>query len=462
MQRDARALIDGEWVADATHTRDNLNPATGEVIGTYPELRADDVIAAVDAATRAVESWRATPVSERAAILAKAQTLLAEQLDILAEVVTAEQGKTLCEAVGELWTVGELLERAAREGREIAARPGPGATQVRRRRRGVGVVAVLTPWSLPAALPAREIGAALVTGNAVLFKPASLTPLTAELIVDTFTRAGLPAGVLNLIQGAGEAVGQALVHDRRVAAVSVVGSRATARRVRLDVTGRDARTRTDVGGTGTVILLADGDLEATANTVVGSAFRCAGQSAAATGRVVVSEAMADALVEQLVARAKALVLGDGMDPDVTTGPTVDSHQMNRALTHVAVARDEGARLCCGGDRVTGNGCDRGFFVAPTVLDGVTPGMRIAREEVFGPVVSVLRVDDDAGAVATANALGDGRGVSVYSSDPDRALGVAEACDAAEVFINHPASGSESNGMRAALEFFSEAQTVHLG
>jgi aldehyde dehydrogenase (NAD+) len=471
----AQAFINGEWI-DGTSRGDNINPATLAPVGSYPILGAADARAAIEAAHRAYPAWRQTPAPKRADILFRALGLLRARADEIARALTAEEGKTLPDARGEVQKSINFLEFVAGEGRRLNGETIPSEmenTLAYTVREPLGVVAVITPWNFPVAIPVWKIAPALVTGNTVVFKPASLTPWTADLVARVFIDAGVPRGVLNLVTGPGGAVGEVLIADPRVAAISFTGSNEVGIRLYAKGAARGAKVQCEMGGKNPIVVLDDADLELAAQATAQGAFGSTGQRCTATSRAIVMSSVADAYVQRVVALARAVRVGNGAEDGTTMGPCVDRTQLETVLRYFDIAKTDGARLCTGGTRVANLD---GFFVAPTVYDHVTPGMRIAQEEIFGPVLSVLRVDSLDEALEVANGVAYGLTSSIYSKDVGRVFRFLDRIESGITHVNSPTMGGEAQlpfgGIKAtgvghremgrtAIEFYSELKTVYV-
>jgi len=441
-------LIGGQWVGPSTEKYEPcLNPAdTREVLGQFPRSGAADAKAAVDAAAKAFPGWAATPPPERGRILGRAHAILKGKLDLLAEALCREEGKVLGEARGEVLKGLNLLEFYAGEGFRIHGKTLPSesrSTLSFTLRQPVGPVALITPWNFPFAIPAWKTAPALVAGCTAVLKPASLTPICTHLLAEALQEAGLPAGVLNVVTGPGSAVGDALVDDPRIRAVSFTGSNEVGVRLYQRVAARGVKVTLEMGGKNPVIVLDDADLELAAEGILQGAFGSTGQRCTATSRVVVTPGIAPRLTEALVERARKLRVGNGMTPGVQMGPAVDPSQLNTDLDAIAAARGEGARLLCGGERLSGEEHAHGFFVAPTVFDSVQPGSRLARDEVFGPVLALMAARDPEQAVQLANDVAFGLTASIYTSDYFAALRFVEKAEVGMIHVNQPTVGGEA-------------------
>jgi len=473
-----RDLIGGEWVEAADGaTFETRNPAhPDEVLGTFPQATAQDAARAVAAAAEALPGWAATPAPSRGAVLFRAAELLDERRDEVARTLTREEGKTLAEATAEVVRARDILRYFAGEGWRRAGELLPANTagaMLYSRREPLGVVAAITPWNFPIAIPAWKVAPALVYGDTVVLKPASATPLTALRLVECLVDAGLPAGVLNFVTGRGGVVGEALAADPVVRGLTFTGSHAVGAGIYGRATQHFARVQLEMGGKNATVVLDDADLDLAVRLVVTGGFGLTGQSCTATSRVVVTEKVADRFVGRLAEAAAALKVGDGLEPGVQMGPAASAEQLATDLDYVAVAKEEGAELVAGGERLPGDG----YFMQPTVFDHVDPHSRLAQEEVFGPVVAVIRARDFDDALAKANAVGYGLAASVVTRDLRQALAFVERVEAGVVKVNEPTTGlalqapfggfkdSSANTFKeqgpAAVEFYTRTKTVYV-
>ncbi len=471
-------LIGGGWVGASDHaTFETRNPArSDEVLGTFPSATAADAAQAVAAAAEAFPAWAATPAPARGAILFRAAELLEERLDDIATTLTREEGKTLAEAKGEVTRARDILRYFGGEGWRVGGDllpPNTPNAMLFSRREPLGVVAAITPWNFPIAIPAWKLAPALVYGNAIVFKPASATPLTALRLVECLQDAGLPAGVLNFVTGSGATIGDALACDPVVRGLTFTGSHATGAGIYGRATEHFARVQLEMGGKNPTIVLDDADLELAVRLAVMGGFALTGQSCTATSRVIVEEGIADRFAAALAEAAAALRVGDGFAEGVQMGPAVSADQLATDLEYVQIARDEGAELLAGGARAG----DGGHFVQPTVFDRVDAHSRLAQEEVFGPVVGIIRARDLDDALFKANAVGYGLAASVVTNDLRRALTFVDRIEAGVVKVNEPTTGlalqapfggfkqSSANTFKeqgpAALEFFTRTKTVYI-
>jgi alpha-ketoglutaric semialdehyde dehydrogenase len=476
-----RNFINGTWEESASSREvSNTNPAnTDDVLGTVRQATRDEARAAVEAAAAAFPSWRATPAPTRGRIVARAARLLEDNKEELAQLLTREEGKTIAESRGELQRSINVTEFCAGESRRMNGEtiqselPLNFAYTIKQ---PLGVVACVTPWNFPVAIPVWKIAPALVAGNSVVFKPASLTPATAVRIVEIFEEAGIPKGVLNLVLGSGSDAGDEIINHQAVKAVSFTGSNGVGIRLYEQVSRRGAKVQCEMGGKNPVVVLEDADLNVAVESTAQGAFGSSGQRCTATSRAVVINDIADEFVERISARAGSMRIGNGADPNTEMGPSVDESQFKTVLSYIDIGREDGATLVCGGNRATGNGLDKGFFVQPTVFDLVTPDMRIAREEIFGPVLSVMRVKNFEEAMEVANDCEYGLSSSIFSNDAARIFRFVDEIETGMTHINSPTTGGEAHipfgGIKGtgigdreqgstALDFYTELKVVYV-
>ena len=476
-----RNFIAGEWrESSSSRTVPNINPAdTDDVLGTIRQATRDEARAAVEAAANAFQSWRATPAPTRGRIVARAARLMEEQKEELAQLLTREEGKTIAESRGELQRSINVAEFCAGESRRMNGEtiqselPMNFAYTIKQ---PLGVVACVTPWNFPVAIPVWKIAPALVAGNTVVFKPASITPATAVRIVEVFEAAGVPPGVLNLVLGSGSDAGDEIISHPAVKAVSFTGSNGVGIRLYEQVSRRGGKCQCEMGGKNPVVVLEDADMDLAVESTAQGAFGSSGQRCTATSRAVVVNDVADEFVERIAARAKSMRIGNGTDPNTEMGPSVDESQFKTVLSYIDIGREDGATLVCGGSRATGNGLDKGYFVHPTVFDRVTPDMRIAREEIFGPVLSVLRVKNFEEAMQVANDCEYGLSSSIFSNDAARIFRFVDEIETGMTHINSPTTGGEAHipfgGIKGtgigdreqgstALDFYTELKVVYV-
>ncbi|HUS00023.1 MAG TPA: aldehyde dehydrogenase family protein [Pyrinomonadaceae bacterium] len=476
-----RSLIDGEWINSASgRTAPNINPANIEdIIGTIELASRDEARRAVDAAYTAFRGWKQTPAPARGRIVARAARLMEERKEEIAAAITREEGKTISEARGETQRAINVVEFCAGESRRMTGETIPSelpSNFAYTIKEPHGVVACITPWNFPIAIPAWKIAPALVAGNTVVFKPATLTPLTATLLTEIFIEAGLPKGVLNLVLGSGSDAGDEIVNHPAVRAISFTGSTETGLKLFGQVAPRGVKVQAEMGGKNPVVVLEDCDMELAVESTAQGAFGSTGQRCTATSRAVVVDKVADEFVQKIVARAKSFRLGAGDDPNNEIGPSVDEGQFNTVLKYVDIGREDGAEMLCGGKRATGDGLENGYFVEPTVFDRVTTDMRIAQEEIFGPVLSVLRVKDFEEAMRVANDSPYGLSSSVFTNDTNLVYRFVDEIETGMTHINSPTTGGEAHipfggikntGLGAreqgstSLDFYTELKVVYV-
>jgi acyl-CoA reductase-like NAD-dependent aldehyde dehydrogenase len=440
-----RHRIGPEFVGQPVVER--INPANpAQVVALTPEGDERTVDDAVTAAALAQPGWARLPAPERGAVLLRAAAILASRQREVATDLVREEGKTLTEALGEVGRAVEILQYYGGEGRrgrgEITPSGTPG-TLAYTRREPLGVVGIITPWNFPIAIPTWKTAPALVAGCTVVLKPASLTPVCAHLLTEALHEAGLPPGVLNLITGPGGAIGDVLADDPRIKAISFTGSNDVGLRLYARAAVRGCKITAEMGGKNPVVVLDDADVDLAAEGIVQGAFGSTGQRCTATSRVVVTPGIAGRLTEAIVERARKLRVGNGMTPGVQMGPAVDQGQLKTDLDAVAAAKSDGARLLAGGERLSSEEHAHGFFVAPTVVDRVEPGTRLAREEVFGPVLALQAARDVGEAIRLANDVPFGLTASIYTSDYFAAMRFVEKAETGMVHVNQPTVGGEA-------------------
>ena len=444
---EGRNWIAGRWVPAASgDTFPSRNPADrDEVLGTFPASGAADVDAAVAAATRAYPRWHATPVPRRADYVLRAGLVLEQRKEELARLMTREMGKTLRETRADVQEGIDFCLYMAGEGRRSfgntlpAELPSKFSMTVRH---PVGVVGLITPWNFPVAIPLWKIAPALVAGCTSVFKPAEDTPLLAGILVEIFEEVGLPPGVLNLVHGMGESAGAALVHHPGVAAISFTGSLAVGRQVAEICARQGKRCSLELGSKNAMIVLPDADLDLAVEAAAWGAFATSGQRCTSTSRLIVVPEIEEAFTARLLARVGSMKAGSGLDPDVELAPVINATQKARILDYIALGRREGAVVLTGGHELSGDGYDRGNFIAPTVFGAMAPQMRIAREEIFGPVTGVMTVPDLDAAIAVANGTDYGLSCAVYTRDIGATFTAISELEFGVVYINAPTIGAE--------------------
>jgi len=474
-------LIDGVWLPSGSgELFENRNPANSDdLIGRFQASTAEDVERAIDAARRAFEHWRLVPAPRRAEILFRAARLIAERKEALARDMTREMGKAIEETRGDVQEAIDMTYFIAGEGRRQYGQTVP--SELRDKwamsvRQPLGVCAVITPWNFPMAIPSWKIGPALVCGNTVVFKPATLTPLSAWHFVRILEEAGVPPGVVNFVTGTGAEVGDPMIASDDVRVVSFTGSTTVGRAVSIKAAPSFKKVHLEMGGKNVVMVMDDAHLDLAVEGCVWGGFGTTGQRCTAASRVVVHEKVHDAFLDRFVARARALRVGNGLDPATDMGPAVSDQQRKTVMDYVEIGLEEGARLVCGGHPLTGGLHQKGFFHEPTIFADVHPSMRIAQEEIFGPVVSVVRCGSLDEAVTIANGVRYGLSASIYTQDVNRAFAAMRDVYTGIFYVNAPTIGAEvhlpfggtkdtGNGHReagtAALDVFSEWKSVYI-
>ena len=471
--------INGEWVTRGA-TFEDRNPAdTGELVGTFVKGSPQDVEDAASAAAAALPGWSAMSGPARGGILFKTADILDREFERIAAEMTREEGKTLPEARGEVRRSINIFRYFAGEGSRM---PGMLVPSERDRvhmfalRKPVGVVGLVTPWNFPSAIPAWKLAPALICGNTVVLKPASAAPLSAWRIVEALAEAGAPKGVVNFVAGPGAELGEALVGTPAMKAVSFTGSCPVGQWLHERASRRRLRIQLEMGGKNPTIVLADADLPSAVENVVNAAFFSTGQKCTATSRAIVEDAVYDRFVAAVVERTRKLKVGDGMQPGIDMGPCVDQGQMDTVLRYIEIGRKECGEPATGGRRLTDGALSRGYFVEPTVFAGVEERHTIAQEEIFGPVLAILRARDFEDALRIANNVPFGLSSSIQTTSLSRTFEYIYRAEAGLLTVNLPSAGVEyqlpfggtkdsSFGPKeqgqAALEFYSDYKTVYL-
>lgn len=472
-------FIGGEWVPPTTgNYSPNVSPADhDDIVGLFPVSAKKDTEQAIAAAKAAFPAWSGMPGPSRGRILMKAVDLFRSRIDEIARTLTREEGKTFAEAKGEIGKGINLFEFFAGEGFRIHGKTLPSEmrqTFTYTLRQPYGVVGLITPWNFPFAIPAWKSAPALITGNCVVMKPASNTPGTARLLAEILNDAGLPKGVFNLVTGPGGAVGNTIVDSPDVKVVSFTGSNSVGLALNERGARRGLKITAEMGGKNAVVVLGDADLDLAIAGITQGAFGSTGQRCTATSRVVVERSIAKKLTEELVARAKKLKVGNGLEDGIDMGPAVDQGQLETDLDYIKVAQEEGCQLLCGGTRLKGGAYDKGYYVEPTIFGGAKPSMRIHQEEVFGPVLAIVEVGDFEEALAVANDSPFGLSTSIFTRDANTAMKYIERVEVGMVHVNNPTVGGEaqlpfggwkSTGVgeremaEEGAEFFTQLKTV---
>jgi alpha-ketoglutaric semialdehyde dehydrogenase len=475
-----RNLINGEWVyASDEQFFENRNPADPkEVIGLFPKATYEDVQKALAAAQSALPSWSSTPPPSRGAILDKASQIITSRLEEMAAALTREEGKTLAEARGEVERARDIFRYYSGEGWRYGGQVLPSNMNgelLYTRREALGVISVITPWNFPIAIPAWKIAPALIYGNTVVFKPAEDAPLIALMLVESLVEAGLPAGVINYLTGDGRLIGEEMVSSPLVNGISFTGSHETGTQIYQRAIKNMTRVQLEMGGKNALVVLQDADLELALDLSLKGGFGLTGQACTATSRIIVEEEIGDTFASVLSEAARKLVVGTGLEPGSQMGPVVNQTQLENIHRLTALGVREGARLLTGGsDRDERNG----YFMQPTVFDYVDPGMQIAQEEIFGPVIGIIRAKNLEDAIEKSNKIGFGLSAGIVTNNLHKAFTFANLAEVGVVKINEPTTGlalnapfggfkhSSANTFKeqgqAAVEFYTRVKTIYVG
>jgi aldehyde dehydrogenase (NAD+) len=473
-------LIGGQWMpAVSGKTMLNLNPAdNSDIVGAFPSSHAEDVALAVAAAKKAFATWRLVPAPKRAEILVRAGLLLQQRKEQYAHDMTREMGKVLAETRGDVQEAIDEAFYVAGEGRRLFGQTTPSELQNKFAmsiRMPLGVVGLITPWNFPMAIPSWKLFPALVSGNACIIKPATDTPLSTYNLVQALVDAGLPPGVVNLVAGSGSAVGTPLIEHPDVRAISFTGSSAVGSLVGQRAAATFKPVSLEMGGKNAQIVMDDANLDLALDGALWGAFGTTGQRCTATSRILLQKGIATEFTARFVERAKKLKVGNGLDESVEVGPQVNPSQIETSAKYVEIALAEGAKLLAGGHALSEGIYAHGTYFEPTVLGGVTPIMRIAREEVFGPVVSLIEFETFDQAIEIANSIDYGLSTALYTKDLNRAFTAIRDLESGITYINAPTIGAEvhlpfggvkhtGNGHRegnGAIDFFTTWKAVYV-
>ena len=474
-------FINGEWVESVTgQAFENVNPADrNELVGMFPKSTREDVDNAVAAAKEAYKSWHLMPAPKRGEILFRAARLLYERKETLAEQMTREMGKVLVETRGDVQEAIDMTFYMAGEGRRQFGQTMPSELPNKfcmTARSPIGVCALITPWNFPMAIPSWKIMPALICGNTVVIKPATDTPLSTYHLVQILEEAGMPRGVVNLVTGSGGAVGSPLMTHDDVRVVSFTGSTEIGRQVSRACSETFKHACLEMGGKNIIIVMSDANLELAVDGAIWGGFGTTGQRCTAASRVVVHKDVYKQFTEVFAVRARALKVGNGLDPAVQMGPLINEGQLQTVDEYVRIGKDEGARLLTGGQRLTGPEYEAGAFYAATIFVDCDPKMRIAQEEIFGPVVSVIPCDSLDDAIEIGNGVVYGLSSSIYTQDVNNAFRAMRDMETGIFYVNASTIGAEThlpfggtkqtgNGHReaatAALDFYSEWKSIYV-
>ena len=473
-------LIGGEWLPSASgQTFQNINPADhSDIVGIFPSSNAEDVALAVAAAKNAFATWRLVPAPKRAEILYRTGELLTQRKEEYAQLMTREMGKVLAETRGDVQEAIDTAFYMAGEGRRLYGQTTPSELHNKFAmsiRMPVGVCAMIAPWNFPMAIPSWKLFPALVSGNTCVIKPAEDTPLSTYNLVQTLIDAGLPAGVVNIVAGFGPEAGAPLVEHPDVRAVSFTGSSAVGSHVGQRAAANFKPVSLEMGGKNAMIVMDDANLDLALEGALWGAFGTTGQRCTATSRILLHKSITAEFTRKLVARAQALSVGNGLNEGIEVGPQVNEQQIETSTRYCQIAIAEGAKLLTGGQRLIDGPYANGTFFAPTVFGSVTPSMRIAREEVFGPVVALLEFSTFDEAVEIANGIDYGLSTALYTRDINRAFAAIRDLEAGITYINAPTIGAEvhlpfggvkqtGNGHRegnGAIDFYTTWKAVYI-
>jgi alpha-ketoglutaric semialdehyde dehydrogenase len=474
-------FINGEWIgAKSGESHLNRNPAnTDEIIGEFPLSSEADVDAAVSAAREAYKTWRLVPAPKRAEILFRTAELLVKRKEEFSRDMTREMGKVLAETRGDVQEAIDMTYYMAGEGRRLFGQTTP--SELRNKfamsvRQSIGVCGLITPWNFPMAIPSWKMMPALVCGNTVVLKPAEDTPLSSYHLVEALTEAGLPPGVVNLVSGDGPGTGGPLAKHKQVPVVSFTGSTSTGRII-AEICAPDFKhCSLEMGGKNIILVMEDANLDLAIDGAIWGAFGTSGQRCTAASRIGVHKAVYKDFVSRLVERAKSLQVGNGLDGGVEVGPVINEQQLDTVMHYVQIGKTEGAKLLTGGRRLESGAYAKGWFHEPTVFADCDPRMRVAQEEIFGPVVSVIPIESLEQGIEVANGVLYGLSASIYTRDVNRAFGAIRDLFTGIVYVNAPTIGAEThlpfggtkqtgNGHReaavAAIDFFTEWKSVYI-
>ncbi len=474
-------FINGEWVASRSgKTHLNHNPAnTTEIIGEFPLSAQADVDAAVAAAREGYKSWRLVPAPKRAEILFRVAELLVKRKEEFSRDMTREMGKVLAETRGDVQEAIDMTYYMAGEGRRLFGRTTPSelpnkfAMSVRQ---SIGVCGMITPWNFPMAIPSWKMMPALVCGNTVVLKPAEDTPLSSYHLVEVMAEAGIPPGVVNLVSGDGPGTGAPLTKQKDVPVISFTGSTSTGRIIAESCAPDFKHYSLEMGGKNIILVLDDANLDLAVDGAIWGGFGTTGQRCTAASRIGVHKSLYNEFLNRLVERAQKLRVGDGLDPSIDMGPVINEQQLQTVMSYVEIGKKEGAKLLTGGHRLDKADHAKGWFHEPTVFADCGPEMRIAQEEIFGPVVSVIPIDNLEQGIEVANSVPYGLSASVYTRNVNAAFAALRDLYTGIVYINAPTIGAEThlpfggtkqtgNGHReaavAAIDFFTEWKSVYI-
>jgi len=471
--------INGTWIASASgEVKASINPANvDDIVGYIQMSTGEEVDSAVAVAKQAQKSWGKLAGSERGAYLYKVADILESRLEEVAQTMTREMGKTLPEAKGETARGVAILRYYAGEGMRKVGDVIPSTDSnalMFTSRVPLGVVGVITPWNFPVAIPIWKIAPALIYGNSVVVKPAQEAAVTCAKVIECFAEAGLPSGVINLVTGSGSVMGKAFIDNPNINGITFTGSNSVGKAIGQGALARGAKYQLEMGGKNPVIVAADADINLAVEQTINGAFRSTGQKCTATSRVIVQSTVYDEFKEKLLAKTKDITVGNGLEAGVWMGPSASESQLNTVLHYIDKGIEEGATLLTGGKRITGGEYDKGYYVEPTIFENVTSQMTIAQEEIFGPVIALIKVDTLEEAVRIANDVEFGLSASIFTNNIQNMLSFIDDMEAGLVRVNSESAGVELQapfgGMKqssshsreqgeAAKEFFTSIKTI---
>jgi len=474
-------FINGKWLdSKGKETFMQKNPANTDIVtGIWPASNKEDIKNAISAAQDAYIPWKKLSVYERAEYLKKALQILKEKQTEIARVITSENGKTLRESLAEIYSALIEMEYQINEGLRLNGQVLPSVKKdifSYSTRVPLGVVAIISPWNFPFNVPCRKVVPALISGNTCVFKPASLTPKTGKMFVDLFIEAGIPKGVLNFVTGSGSVFGKEITKNKAIKAISFTGSTNIGRNIYKESANNMARTQLEMGGKNPVIVLDDCDIDQAVDATVTAAFACAGQWCTSTSRVIVLKSIGKEFIEKVISKTRKMVIGDGEDKNVTMGPVCGKEQFENILKYIEIGKSEGAKLLLGGSSVKKGKMGNGYFIKPTIFTQVRENMVIASEEIFGPVLSIVEVDDFKQAMEIANNVEYGLSSSIFTSDIKNAFRFLDETDVGLTHVNlmtaykepqYSFGGTKASGFGApeagstGIEFFTEHKIVYV-
>jgi acyl-CoA reductase-like NAD-dependent aldehyde dehydrogenase len=481
MPKAFKNFINGEWVESRSgKALENRNPAnTGELVGMFPLSNEEDVTQAIDAAKAAYAGWRLTPAPKRAEILYRAAEILIERKEDYSRDMTREMGKVLAETRGDVQEAIDMTYLMAGEGRRLYGQTTPSELPNKFAmcvRSPIGVTGLITPWNFPMAIPSWKIMPALVAGNTVVIKPAEDTPLSTYNLAHALAEAGLPGGVLNIVAGKGTVVGKAILESTDTHLISFTGSTEVGRIISEACAPTFKKCHLEMGGKNIIVVMDDANIDLAVDGAIWGGFGTSGQRCTAASRVAVHKKVYVEFVDKFIERAKALKVGDGLNPSTDMGPCINEQQLKTVISYVEIGKNEGAQLAAGGHRLEGGGYAHGWFHEPTVFIDCDAKMRICQEEIFGPVVSVIPFETFDEALGIANGVKYGLSAAIYTRNVNNAFRAQRDLETGIVYVNSPTIGAEThlpfggikntgNGHResgqAALDFYTEWKTIYV-